>query len=791
LELSARPGISFGRSEHPPVVKAGFDNPIMKFSVADLLDQLSYDQPVPKATLAKILKLTNKADKDRLDLALHGLSKLGLLSRQEDDGLLRDRCEDLLDARLRCSSKGFCFAIRDDGGDDIYIRDHYLNHAWNGDRVLVRVTREGGRRRSPEGEVQCILERSTRSLLAQVERQQDRLVAAPLDDRMLTSIELPTEAEEHLQDESATAVVEVKIDRYPVAQHPAQGHVARPLPLNAGPAADRDLLLTKTGLHERPAAPRGSVKSTASKGRTDLTDQPSLLLSSWQHRDAPPLPAVHVEARDGGSRLWLHAPSVAERFGQGNSLDLWLRERAEAICMGEEWQSLLTPALTKACRFKEGESSDALTVRLDIDADGNLTDWEFMLSTIRPVAGVSVTQLRALAERKPKSRSIPAALKSIKDQLGQLQTLFFCADCLISHERSTGSVALDLRPPQLDALGDLRWADPSGQSHRWLDVIDRTDPNSILQPLLRAADRAWGQHRAALQLPGISRICSEPDTAVLTDVAKTAVALDLPLELDDDGSPTAQELITVFAESDQRRVLEQQLSHALAHPHFQAEIKPQDHNDEDGTVESDLPPVPWCCASLSYAQLANQQIIQMLLSDGKDRPNVRQKERINLGRRGCAEQLQWALFTGAQEQKLTGVVNHRLVQRLNSRRRQVLELQRDLLAMVQARSAEPLVGQDAEGRVSGVQSYGFFVEVGETRVEGLVHVSSLNDDWYEYRSRQNRLVGRKNRRVYQLGDEVRVRVVKVDVLRNQIDLEVIPEATTDEDRPMAVTLSNV
>ena len=55
---------SFDRSEPPPAVKAGFDNPIMKFSVADLLDQLSYDQPVPKATLAKILKLSNKADKD-------------------------------------------------------------------------------------------------------------------------------------------------------------------------------------------------------------------------------------------------------------------------------------------------------------------------------------------------------------------------------------------------------------------------------------------------------------------------------------------------------------------------------------------------------------------------------------------------------------------------------------------------------------------------------------------------------------------------------------------------------
>ena len=87
-----------------------------------------------------------------------------------------------------------------------------------------------------------------------------------------------------------------------------------------------------------------------------------------------------------------------------------------------------------------------------------------------------------------------------------------------------------------------------------------------------------------------------------------------------------------------------------------------------------------------------------------------------------------------------------------------------------------------EGRISGVQSYGFFVEVGESRVEGLVHVSSLNDDWYEYRSRQNRLVG-KNRQTYQLGDAVQVRVINVDVLRNQIDLEVISQGSNGSTEP--------
>jgi ribonuclease R len=93
--------------------------------------------------------------------------------------------------------------------------------------------------------------------------------------------------------------------------------------------------------------------------------------------------------------------------------------------------------------------------------------------------------------------------------------------------------------------------------------------------------------------------------------------------------------------------------------------------------------------------------------------------------------------------------------------------------MAQARFAQPLVGQTLEGVISGVQSYGFFVEVPPSMVEGLVHVSSLKDDWYEYRSRQNQLVGRKGRRTFMVGDLVQVFIEKVDVLRHQIDLSVV------------------
>ena len=86
--------------------------------------------------------------------------------------------------------------------------------------------------------------------------------------------------------------------------------------------------------------------------------------------------------------------------------------------------------------------------------------------------------------------------------------------------------------------------------------------------------------------------------------------------------------------------------------------------------------VPWCCAGLSYAHLANQQVLVSLLQDGKDRPTVRHKTRLALGERGCAETLSWPLFTASQEEKLQGICTERFVQKLNGRRRQIQELER-------------------------------------------------------------------------------------------------------------------
>ncbi len=381
----------------------------MKFTVADLLDQVPDEGNLETAKLEKILRLTNRSEKQSLGLALEGLKRLRILELNGEGEISRGAADDLVEARLRCSSKGFCFAIRDDGGDDIYIRDHQLNHAWNGDRVLVRLTREGGRRRSPEGGVQCILERTTTSLLASVEQQEERVIAVPLDDRLLASIELSPEDATHADKPIGMAVAEVVLDRYPIAQFPAQGHVARSLPLDGGSGADRELMLTKANLHQRPAPPRASFKAPSAKKREDLREQPSLIISGWTSEAAPALPAVHVIPHEGGTRLWIHSPAVAERLSPGNTYDQWLLNQSESLCMGGHWLPLLSPALAKACAFTVGEEQDAVSLRLDLGPDGEWRDWEFCLSRISPVAEVQADALQALESRKPKSRAIPAA----------------------------------------------------------------------------------------------------------------------------------------------------------------------------------------------------------------------------------------------------------------------------------------------------------------------------------------------------------------------------------------------
>ncbi|MFM9086796.1 MAG: RNB domain-containing ribonuclease, partial [Cyanobium sp.] len=577
----------------------------MKFTVADLLDQLSTDESLPPAQLEKALGITATEEQDKLRIGLDALERLALVERREE-GVRRLECPELIPARLRCSSKGFCFALRDDDGEDIYIRDHHLNHAWNGDRVLVRITREGGRRRSPEGSVQCILQRHTSRMLGHVERQGDQLVAVPLDDRLLTTVVLPDGDASHLEQRDSH-VVEVQIDRFPVAQLAPQGHVARSLPVGGGDDADLDLLLVKHQLlQEAGSTPRLTLKAPVEKGRQDLTELPTLLVQPWRAVDGPMLPALSLEGREGGWRLWVHAPAIAERLGMATTVDTWIRDQGEAVPLGHHWRQLLPANLAKAAAFSAGVEQSALSVALDLGPGGELEHYRFQLSRICPLATVDGPAFEALVERKPKARTLPAALKPHKDHLELIEQLVSVVALLRQRRLAAGSIELDVPIPPLEALGDGGRPGPDAGRAGWMVTLPDAHPAALLRESLLVAHRALGHHLAALGLPAIFAINPPPDASAINEVAKAALALEIPLELSSEGNASASELAAALARTDRSRVWQQQIRDCLEITQL------SDQPGENALAGDPIAVAPWTCPSLHYADLFNQHVLVTL-----------------------------------------------------------------------------------------------------------------------------------------------------------------------------------
>ena len=137
------------------------------------------------------------------------------------------------------------------------------------------------------------------------------------------------------------------------------------------------------------------------------------------------------------------------------------------------------------------------------------------------------------------------------------------------------------------------------------------------------------------------------------------------------------------------------------------------------------------------------------------------------------ENVNWRLYNSSIIKSLDLLFNNVMIDKINEYKDKVRQFKSNMITIKKIRKAEKFIGNKYSGLIMAVQSYGFFVEIPELYVEGLVHVSTLSNDWYEYRSRQNSLIGRKSKNSYKIGDEIDIKIIKVDILKYQIDLEIV------------------
>ncbi|WP_404787864.1 ribonuclease R family protein [Altericista sp. CCNU0014] len=755
----------------------------MEFSISALLSSFAEDKLVAPKALEKKLECDRPEGLQQLEIALNALEKIGILAKER--GKYRRVAEEgVVEGKLRCSSKGFCFAIQEgEETEDIYIRESQLHSAWNGDRVLVKVTKEGRRRRSPEGEVRLILERSNPSVIAHVRRTDaGSYRAVPLDDRLLFEIELLQQDSSPSLEEAADHLVHVEVLRYPLGAQLPLGRINQVLGSDAQSAADTELVFCKYDLPRRfsesveqaaQALPvklrKADQKSRAAfqKLFTVAVGDASIGLASLDH-------ALSLETnKDGTWRLGVHIADIQSFVSTDSPLDQEAKRRGTTIGLADTLVPIFPAAVAERVGALVTEQERlALSVLITLSPTGDVMAFEVQPSVVQVDRQISYEQLQAIAQRHhdPTPNSNIADLTDLYDWVDRFQEV---AQQLRARRHERGDFELVMMPevhPRM--FGD------DGRFGVIADALPATGRQTVAEALI-LANYLLTTHLQALGVPALFQVQASPDAQKLQDFLKLLENSGLAMTLTQENTVLPQDF-QKFAEKilplDTAPILFELLAETLEPVDYSLQSGPHfglAYVRDYGQFTSPLN---------RYADLLNLRILSTALTHGRDRKSARSKEQVNLRHSACHGQISWNVLPPEQQREIESALAE-VVSPLNEQMQLIRQAEQDFLGLKKTKQMQQRTGEIYQGVITGIQSYGFFVRLETLLVEGLVHVSSLKDDWYEYRARQQTLIGRKNRQQYRLGDRVEVEIKSVDYYRQQIDLAVVGGGSeaSDED----------
>ena len=738
------------------------------FSTSSIIENLNQEEGLEYKKLCRLLKLSKKTDKAKLDIALRSLEELEIINKNDENEYFNVKESDHLVAKIRCSSKGYCFAVRDNLKEDIYIRENLLNYAWNGDKVLVRIIKEGVRKRSPEGIVDCILERTNQILLAKVEIIKDEVYGIPIDDRILSKIKLPKEDEKYKYNSNDKNIVKIEIDLFPIAQQKGVGHVIKQLNLNDNEKLDMDFVLSKSNINRIGKIQDQKHTVIKQQQRLDLTNKNSYMFKSWNAENSPTLPIFQVDKnKDNSYRLWVHTNAIAERLDlcSKKGLELFL-DSFESFPLLDKWQTYLSDEICNSSRFNIGEKKEAISLCIEFSSDNEITNWSFQLTKVSCTFLVESKHLDALLTRKSSTRITSRILKPIKDYIEDLDKIIEISRSFRAKQILNGKIEIPKQNSNIDSLKELLTNNPVDYSKEYFEPLDKNDIQTYISPLLYLANSIWFNHSNNYGLMSASYISQELDYINVSEIIKNSELIDSEIELNENGTLTFKQLVELCSDENQKRILYKLLINQLRDNEVKLITK------ESNILDSEKILSPWTLPAYDFTNLINQYNIFNMIINGKRTKNTNQNI-INIMEKNSWKEINWDIYNSSILKNMDLLFNQLLIDKVNEYKSKIRQYRLNMINIKQVRKAEKLTGNTYTGLIMSVQSYGFFVEIKELFVEGLVHVSTLSNDWYEYRTRQNILIGRKSKKSYKIGDIIDIKIIKVDILKYQIDLELV------------------
>jgi ribonuclease R len=632
----------------------------------------------------------------------------------------------LVVGRVRCHPDGYGFVIPEkEGEEDVFISPRHLKEALHGDRVVARV--ESIRKKGKEGTVIRILERGYRKVVGKFMKEGHSSYIVPDDERILQKIYIP---EGETKKARPHQIVVAEITRYPTERARPEGRITHILGYPEDPEVEPQIIIHKYDLPHRfsTSALREakSLSLTPSpedyKGRVDLRNRITFTIDGENARDFDDAVALEDEP-DGEKRLYVSISDVSHYVKEGGALDEEAYLRGTSVYFPDRAIPMFPAELSnELCCLRPRVDRFTLTVELRYDSNGERKSVQFYPSVIQSNERLTYTLVRKMLvdgdmEERRKYHHLLPSLEGMTSLAQHLRG------------KRVGRGALDFDLPEPEVILNLQ-----GETEEIIRA-ERNLAHQIIEEFMIAANEAVARFIEGKGLPFIYRIHDPPRQDAMEEFRKFVSHLGYKVERGGEDSPkTLQRLLLDVKGRSEERVVNNVLLRSMKWAQYSAQNRGH-FGLASGAYTHFTSPIR------RYPDLIVHRLLKKVL--------FQQEMTIS-------------------EEELGKRADH-----LSNRERVAMEAEREILGRYRVRFMKDKIGEVYTGVISSVTAFGFFVELEEIFVEGLVRITSLHDDYYQYHEKKYCLMGERTHKTFRIGDEIKVRVERVDVERRHIDFGLV------------------
>src|SRR5437773_3401888 len=722
-----------------------------------LLGSATY-RPLNKSELAKALGRKSGV-RMGLSQVLRDLERAGEIARIRKNRYVLPPAADLIAGKLHIHQAGYGFLISEKQGEpDIFIAAENIGTAMHGDRVVARVSpdvpsgRIKGRR---EGRVIRILERAHDTIVGTLQRSRNFNYVVPDDPRFVHDVYVrPVAAvREDRRSETAATVgdkVVVRLEDWQSRHVNPEGEIIEVLGPASAPGVDVLSIIRKFHLPtefpsdvlEQAERIPESVDAQQIARREDLRNQFIVTIDPDDARDFDD--AIHVEKlANGGWQLGVHIADVAAYVEPGSALDREARRRGNSVYLPDRVIPMLPERLSNGvCSLKPEVDRLTHSVFIQFNKRGVAKSARFAPTVIRSAHRLTYKEAYAILTSPP------------RDRLGERIHLAWELAALLRRKRFEHG-ALDLDFPEVKVCVDTQ-----GEPIR-LERVENDESHQLIEEFMLAANEAVARELKKRAIPTIYRVHENHDPDKLAEYRELELSFGYKV-----GDLTHRaELQRLLAEI-RGKLEEQALKVGVLKSLKRARYDPQPLGHY-GLAKTNY--LHFTSPIRRYADLV---VHRALGRDGTPLPSAASRTTERRSRSDTPYHMGIA--------EITSIAEHISTTERNAADAEIDAAQMKKLEFFQ-RQLDQRNPQIFRAAIVDVRNYGLMVELPDALITGLVHVSSLADDFYLFEPARRQLIGRRSRKRFSVGGEVPVFVVRVDAFKRQIDFAIASDAPRKRD----------